>query len=375
MVTRTHEGRSTRPVRRSAGAIGALLSLTVAAAPPLGYRTAPGGRAPDSAVGGPTAGPMAGPDPGAGGGTVNGGTTAPPGDGGQGTTPPEGTWVPGPGGTAIISAPTGYVECTPNAPIRVASNTCVNQETVNAIDGGWNVSFDDNGAPTWKPPASYNPTTGQWGSFNGAAQACNPTIEVKLKQAALAGSQLTRAISDKQLSYPQTDPIEAVNNPQKDGAGGVCTIDIFAFDLGRLLGSTYDQIKNMIDMLSNFSVDSLFGAACKVVNSIFGNLQNQLLNELQTHSPLSQFQQFVNQLTVGYVSPLASFTGYGSAVRPTTATLPGIVTADPLQVSYVPGKGYVYMINTGAGNMLVVNISQTPLSPADTVTPTPAPAR
>lgn len=249
---------------------------------------------------GTTTGPVAPPETGAGGngnGSTGGGTTAPPpGDGGQGTAaPPEGTWVPGPGGTTIISAPTGYIECNPSAPIRIAANACVNQETVNAVDGGWNVQFLDDGTPVWKPPATHNPTTGQWGSFNGAAQACNPTIEVKLKQAALAGSQITRAISDKQLAYSQTDPIEAVNNPKKDGAGGVCTIDIFAFDLGRLLGSTYAQIKNMIDMLSNLSVDSLFGAACNVINNIFGNLQNQLLNELQTNSPLSQFQQPVDR--------------------------------------------------------------------------------
>lgn len=327
---------------------------------------------------GTTTGPVAPPETGAGGngnGSTGGGTTAPPpGDGGQGTAaPPEGTWVPGPGGTTIISAPTGYIECNPSAPIRIAANACVNQETVNAVDGGWNVQFLDDGTPVWKPPATYNPTTGQWGSFNGAAQACNPTIEVKLKQAALAGSQITRAISDKQLAYSQTDPIEAVNNPKKDGAGGVCTIDIFAFDLGRLLGSTYAQIKNMIDMLSNLSVDSLFGAACNVINNIFGNLQNQLLNELQTNSPLSQFQQFVNQLTVGYISPLTSFTAYGSGIRPTTATLPGVLTANPLQVSYVPGKGYVYAVDMGSGNLMVVNISQTPLSPADAVAPAGGP--
>lgn len=264
-----------------------------------------------------------------------------------------------------------YIECTADAPIRLAPNACVNQATVDAIDQGWHLDVNPDGTYTWTPPPSYNPTTGQWGNFDGSTQACNPTIEVKLKQAALAGSQVTRAISDKQMQYPQTDPIEVVNNPQKDGAGGVCTIDVFAFDLGRLLGSTYEQIKNMIDMLSNLSVDSLFGAACKVVNSIFGNLQNQLLSELQSHTPLTAFQQFVNSLTVGYIAPLASFTSYGSTVRPTTATLAGIVTSNPLQVSYVPDKGYVYLADLGSGNLLVVTISETPLSPADTVTPTP----
>ena len=179
----------------------------------------------------------------------------------------------------------------------------------------------------------------------------------------MAGSQLTRAISDRQMNYPRVDPIEAVNNPRKEGYGGVCTIDLFAFDLGRLLGSTYEQIKNLIDTLSNLSVDHLFGAACRVVNTVFGNLQNQLLQELQTHSPLTPFQQFLNTLTVGYIAPLQSFLSYG--VRPTTATAPGIVTDHPLKVSYVPGKGYVYMADLGSGHLMVVDISQTPLAPGD----------
>jgi len=49
-----------------------------------------------------------------------------------------------------------------------------------------------------------------------------------------------------------------------------------------------------------------------------------------------------------------------------------VTSLNPLQVSYVPGKGYVYMADVGSGNFLVVNISQTPLSPADAVTPAPA---
>ena len=354
MVTRTLEGRFGRAVPLA----GTLLALTVAAAPPLGYPTGPAARPMVMAdpVGGPTSDP--------GGGTpTGGGTTAPT---GGGTTAPTG------GGTTSATDTQNdpdYVECTAEAPIRLAPSVCVNQAAVDAINSGWNLTVNPDGSWTLTPSPTYDPTTGSWGTFNGASQTCDPNIQVKLQQAALAGSQLTRAISDKQLGYSQTDPIEAVNNPKKDGAGGVCTIDLFAFDLSRLLGSTYEQIKNLIDMLSKFSADSLFGAACKVVNTVFGNLQNQLLADLLTNSPLSQFQQFVNSIQVGYVAPLASFAAHGSGVRSTTATVPGLVTGNPLQVSYVPGKGYVYMADMGSGNLLVVKISQTPLSPADAVSP------
>jgi hypothetical protein len=94
-----------------------------------------------------------------------------------------------------------------------------------------------------------------------------------------------------------------------------------------------------------------------------------LLVDLQSNSPLSPFQQFVNQITVGYVAPLASFTGNGRTPRPTTAGIPGLLTGNPLQVSHVPGKGYVYLADMGSGNLLVVKVSQTPLSPADAVSP------
>jgi hypothetical protein len=339
-----------------AGAAGALLALAVAAAPPLGYRTAPAARPLADPVGGTTSDP---------GGETAGGTSD-PGDG----TPTGGETTDGgtTGGTDIRNEP-GYVECTAEAPIRLAPNVCGNRATVDAIDNGWNLTVNPDGTYAWTPPPTYDPATGGWGAFDGASQTCDPNIQVKLRQAALAGSQLARAISDRQLAYAQTDPIEAVNNPKKDGAGGVCTIDLFAFDLGRLLGGTYDQIKNLIDALSHFSVDSLFGAACKVVNTVFGDLQNRLLADLQSNSPLSQFQQFVSQITVGYVAPLASFTGNGLTPRPTTAGIPGLLTGNPLQVSYVPGKGYVYMADLGSGNLLVVKVSQTPLAPADAVSP------
>lgn len=348
MVTWTLEGFECRFGRAAplAGVAGALLALTVAAAPPLGYRMAPAAQPMAEPVGVPTSAP----------------------GGGAATAPTDGSPTSAPG-----SNPTepGYVECTTEAPIRLAPNACANQATVDAINGGWNLTINPDGAYTWTPPPTYDPTTGGWGIFNGASQTCDPNIQVKLQEAALAGSQLTRAISDRQLAYSQTDPIEAVNNPKKDGAGGVCTIDLFAFDLGRLLGGAYGQIKNLIDMLSHFSVDSLFGAACKVVNTVFGNLQNQLLAELQTNSPLSQFQQFVHSIQVGYVATLASFAAHGAGVRSTTVVVPGLLTGNPLQVSYVPGKGYVYMADMGVGNLLVVKISQTPLSPADAVAPTP----
>lgn len=122
-------------------------------------------------------------------------------------------------------------------------------------------------------------------------------------------------------------------------------------------------------------MDSLFGAACNVVNTIFGNLQNQLVQEVQSSAPLTAFQQFVSTLTTGYISPLSSFTSYGLTTQPTTATLPNVTTSDPLWVTYVTGKGYVYLANLGSGNALVLHISQTPLAPEDTVTPTSMPSR
>ena len=344
MVTRTLERRFGRAAPL-AGAAAALLALTVAAAPPLGYptgQTGPAARPMADPVGGPTS------DPG-------GGTTAPTGGETTGATDPQND--------------PDYVECTAEAPIRLAPSVCVNQAAVDAINAGWSLTINPDGSWTLTPPPTYDPIAGSWGTFDGASQTCDPNIQVKLQQAALAGSQLTRAISDRQLGYSQTDPIEAVNNPKRDGAGGVCTIDIFAFDLSRLLGSTYEQIKNLIDRLSQFSADSLFGAACNVVNAVFGNLQNPLLADLLANSPLSQFQQFVNSIQVGYIAPLTSFAAYGLGVRSTTATLPGLVTGNPLQVGYVPGKGYVYMADLGSGNLLVVKISQTPLSPADAVSP------
>ena len=358
MVARTLECRFGRAAPL-AGATGALLALAVAAAPPLGYRTAPAAR------------PLA--DPVGGGGTT-GGTTDPGGGTTGGTTAGETTNDPGggtTGGTDIRNEP-GHVECMAESPIRLAPNVCGNRAVVDAIDGGWNLAVNPDGTYTWTPPPTHDPVAGNWGAFDGASQTCDPNVQVKLRQAALAGSTLARAISDKQLGYSGTDPIEAVNNPKKDGAGGVCTIDLFAFDIGRLLGGAYDQIKNLIDALSHFSVDSLFGAACKVVNTVFGDLQNQLLADLQTRSPLSPFQQFVDRITAGYVAPLASFTGNGLTPRPTTATVPGLLTGNPLQVSYVPGKGYVYMADLGSGNLLVVKVSQTPLAPADAVVPTSA---
>ena len=350
MVTRTLEGLEGRFGRTAplAGVAATLLALTVAAAPPLGYPTGPAARSMADPVGGPASDP--------GGGTPTGGETTAP-TGGETT-----------GATDLQTDP-DYIECTAAAPIRLAPSVCVNQAAVDAINSGWNVAIHPDGSWTLTPPPTYDPIAGRWGTFDGASQTCDPNIQVKLQQAALAGSQLARAISDRQLGYAQTDPIEAVNNPRRDGAGGVCTIDFFAFDLGRLLGSTYEQIKNLIDALSEFSADSLFGAACQVVNTVFGNLQNQLLAELQTNSPLTPFQQFVNSLQVGYVAPVASFAAHGAGVRSTTATVPGLLTGSPLQVSYVPGKGYVYLADLGSGDLLVVNISQTPLSPADAVTP------
>ena len=263
-------------------------------------------------------------------------------------------------------------ECPPTEPYRVGADLCMSQEAIDRINDGWQASVDpETGNVTWTPPPTYDPVTGQWGNFSAATQACDPNMEIKLKQAALAGSQLTRAMSDRQMSYPEVDPLAAVNNPQGDGYGGVCTIDLFAFDLRRLLGGTYDQIRNLIDTISHLSMDSLFGAACQVVNTVFGDLQNQLLQEVQNSSPLTAFQQFVNALHIGYIAPLQSLTSYGLTPQSTTATLPGVVTTQPLQVAYVPGKGYLYLADFGSGNRIILHISPTPLIPEDAVRPSP----
>ena len=137
-------------------------------------------------------------------------------------------------------------------------------------------------------------------------------------------------------------------------------------------GSTYEQIKALIDALSHLAVDGLFGAACNVVHSIFGDLQNSLLQDLQSGSPSTAFQQFVHALRVGYSVPLQSLTGYGSTVRPTVATRPGVVTTRPLQVAYVPGKGDLYLADFGSGHRLVLHLSPTPLAPGDAVAPAAA---
>ena len=270
-------------------------------------------------------------------------------------------------GTTGTDTTSTVAACPPEAPYQLGPTLCGDQTIIDQIESGWQVEVDAEGQVTLIPPPTYDAGTGQWGNFDAATQGCNPNIAVKLKQAALAGSQVTRAISDRQMDYPQTDPIEVVNNPRKDGAGGVCTIDLFAFDLARLLGSTYEQIRNMIDQLSQLSVDSLFGAGCRVVNTIFGDLQSQLLQDLSNHAPLTGFQQFLSALRVGYITPLTSLTRYGNGTQASTATVPGIVTTQPLQVSYVPGKGYVYGVDLGEGNVLVVRVSATPLVPADAV--------
>ena len=265
-----------------------------------------------------------------------------------------------------------WVECTAEAPVRLAPDVCVSQSAVDLIDAGWRLTIDPDGTPRWTPPPTYDPTAGRWGSYDSARQSCDPNIDVQLKQAALAGSQITRAISDRQMSYPEVDPIAAVNNPQKDGYGGVCTIDLFAFDLVRLLGSTYEQIKHLIDALSHLSADTLFGAACRVIDTLFGDLQQQLLQDLRSGRPSNPYQQFVNALRVGYLVPRPSFASYGLSLRASPTTLPGIVTSRPLQVAYVPDRGYVYLADFGSGNLLVLRISPTPLAPEDAVAPPPA---
>ena len=86
-----------------------------------------------------------------------------------------------------------------------------------------------------------------------------------------------------------------------------------------------------------------------MVNTIFGDLQHQLLQDLLSHSPLTGFQQFLNTLRVGTIAPLTLV----HPLRQRHAGLHGDGAGhgddEPLQVSYVPGKGYDVWGRSGRG--------------------------
>jgi hypothetical protein len=259
------------------------------------------------------------------------------------------------------------LECPPERPIRLDDTVCINQDILDAIDDGWSLYVDPDGTIRLEPPPFYDPIAGEW-DWDSDDEPCNPNIDVTLKQAALAGSQITRKISDTQLGYPETDPIIAVKNPQKDGYGGVCTINLFIFDeLWKRLGSSYEKIRDLIEALKDFSLDDLFGAGCAIINDVFGDLQRQLLEDITSGSPLTPFEQFIRQIRMGFVAPLNSFESVGLGVQPTQAVLDGVTTENPLLVTYVPGIGYLYMAEMEDSMLVVLGISPTPLHPDDAV--------
>ncbi|MCP5426561.1 MAG: hypothetical protein H6970_16060 [Gammaproteobacteria bacterium] len=231
--------------------------------------------------------------------------------------------------------------------------------------GPWELQVNEDGAHVLIHPPVYDPFAAEW-TWDDSTEPCNPNIDVVLKQAALAGSQMTRKISDTQLSYPQTDPIIAVNNPQTDGYGGVCTINIFVFqEIWKMIGESYEQIKDLIEALQNFSIDSLFGAGCSIIHSIFGDLQNQLLQDIENHSPLTQLEQLIAQLQIGFIAPLNTLTSLNLSLHISQATLPGVQTAEPLLVTYILEVGYVYFVQLSNNNLMVIRVNATPLVPED----------
>ena len=109
----------------------------------------------------------------------------------------------------------------------------------------------------------------------------------------------------------------------------------------------------------------LFGAACQVFNTILGDVQQQLIQEIQQNNPLTPYQQFVQAVRLGFVTPLQSWVSLGLTPRPTTAILPGVATGSLLEVVSVPEVGYVYLARLSDLSVMVVAVSATPLAPGD----------
>jgi hypothetical protein len=297
------------------------------------------------------------------------------GEGGTGADDPMGVRMAAGGAPKDAAASNDApLQCPPDRPNNLENMVCLSDahwEIVQTSSGQWEIHAYPDGSYAFVPPPFYDPLVGAW-SWNPATDACNPNIEVVLKQAALAGSQITRTISDTQLGYPQTDPIIAVHNPQKDGYGGVCTIDLFAFDaIWKLLGSSYEQIRELIEALRDFSLDDLFGAGCAIVNNLFGDLQNALLRDIRSGLPPSPFEQLARQIRIGFIAPLNTWSSLGLTLKPTTATLPDVSTAAPLLVTHLQDVGYVYLAELSDRRVMVLHIARDPLRPEDAVNPPP----
>ena len=297
------------------------------------------------------------------------------------TTGPATPWVagdaaPDPDGGSVRAeepvigvSPEPIAECPPEAPIRIDATLCVNQATLNAIEAGGQLSYDPaTGQAIFTNPAPYDPINGGY-AFNAATEPCDPNLDVLLKEAAVAGSQATRGIVNRQMNYPDTDPLIAVKNPQRDGYGGACTVSLITFDVRDLLGfdpaQTLEEIKKLIDAIAALDIDALVGAACQVFETILGDVQRQLLDDLRRNPSLTPYQRFVQALRVGFIAPLPSFLSLGLTPRTTTATVPGVATGSALWVVHLPEVGYVYLAQLGDRGMMVVARSATPLAPGD----------
>lgn len=293
---------------------------------------------------------------------------APPGAAGAAAPDPDGRSVRAEEPVIGVS-PDPVAECPPEAPIRIDATLCVNQATLDAIEAGGQLSYDPaTGQAIFTNPAPYDPINGGY-AFNAATEPCDPNLDVLLKEAAVAGSQATRGIVNRQMNYPDTDPLVAVKNPQRDGYGGACTVSLITFDVRDLLGfdpaQTLEEIKKLIDAIAALDLDALVGAACQVFETILGDVRRQLLDELRRNPSLTPYQRFVQALRVGFIAPLQSFRSLGLTPRATTATVPGVATGSALWVVHLPEVGYVYLAQLGDRGMMVVARSATPLAPGD----------
>lgn len=269
---------------------------------------------------------------------------------------------------AIPIDPVNIDHCPPEAPIRIDSTTCINQAMLDIIEAGTPVTIDPDGTVTIGNDYTYDYAGGGF-EYDPATDPCNPNIDVMLQEAAVFGSQLTRGIVNQQMDYPETDPIHAVNNPQSDGYGGSCTIELITIDISDIIGSdplqSLEDIIAIINAIAALDIDGLFNLACNVINSIFGDLIGDLLDGFDPDNPQTPFEQFIAQLVPGFVASLNAYATYGSDPQPTTAEIDGVVTGSSLLVSFIPDVGYVYMALLSSGNTMVVGISATPLAPGD----------
>ena len=272
----------------------------------------------------------------------------------------------------IATTPEPLPECPPEAPIRLDPTMCINEAALEILNSGGSLEIADDGqSAVYYIPGEFDYLAGGY-AYDPATVPCNPNIKVLLREAAVAGSQVTRGMINTQMDYPQTDPIIAVSNPQPDGYGGSCTIALFTFDILDILGvngllQSLEDMVGILDAIAALSLDDLFSAACQVFNHIFGDLQAELISAIQDNNPLTPLQRFLNKLAPGFVVPLQTLLDVATHTRPTTATIPGIATGSPLLVSFIPEVGYVYLAQLQSGMVMVVHISPTPLIPEDAV--------